>query len=677
MTRRPRPTALAAGVALAAGLGLLAGCTADPPPTQIGDRAVPLGAMRLVAFSSCDDALARLKEAAKEAVGPHGFGGAVSDLAFGAENATGERAAPAPAGDAAKAPDAAGAGQAGAPNYSGTNTHEAGVDEPDLVKTDGRRIVTVNQGVLRVVDAAARAVTGRLDLRRDAQDPVGWVGADLLLHGDRALLLIREGHAFRGGPGPIAEDRGVAPDMPETAEGPRLLLVDLAGTPRIVSEYRVDGGLVDARQVGATARVVIRSWPRLEFPYRENRSDAQRTSDNRAIIDRSGVDDWLPHFSVVADGRTRTGRVACDQVSRPATYSGTAMLTVLSFDLGAPALTDGDPVTVMADGDTVYSNGPSLYIANDQRWRIMPMVARGGVTKTEEPVTEIYKFDTSNPGRPRYAGAGSVKGWLINQYAMSEWDGHLRVATTSGQPWDPGARSSSTVFLLRQSGDRLAEVGRVGGLGKGERIYSVRFAGPVGYVVTFRQTDPLYTLDLSEPREPKVTGELKITGYSAYLHPLDGGRLIGVGQEATTQGRVQGTQVSLFDVSDLTSPARLARFHVKHGQSEAEYDPHAFLWWAPQRLLVLPLTSYGGPGDVGVTRKDIPTVGVLVLRVGDGSLSEVGVIEHPWTAVSHPAVGGAVRRSLVVDGLLWTVSDAGLKATDMSTLDTRAWLPLD
>jgi hypothetical protein len=453
-----------------------------------------------------------------------------------------------------------------------------------------------------------------------------------------------------------------------------LVLVDLAGTPRIISEYRVDGELVDARQVGETARVVIRSRPRLTFRWRADESDAQRTARYHAVIDGSGVDDWLPRYAVTTDGDTRTGRVACDRVSRPATYSGTAMLTVLSFGLGAPALTDGDPVTVLADGETVYSNGPSLYISNDQRWRVVPRTGRADVVTPVDPVTDIYKFDTSGPGRPRYAAAGTVKGWLINQYAMSEWDGHLRVATTTGVPWNATAKASSSVVVLRQSGGRLAKVGEVGGLGKGERIYAVRFVGPTGYVVTFRQTDPLYTVDLSDPRAPAVAGELKITGFSAYLHPVDGDRLVGVGQEATTQGRVEGTQVSLFDVSNLTRPERLARFHVKYAQSEAEYDPHAFLWWAPERLLVLPLVSYGFD-EAGTVSSQVPTAGVVLLRVGDHSLTEEGVIEHPSTAASR-AYGPGVRRSLVIDGVLWTLSDSGLKATSLSTLDTLAWVPL-
>ena len=139
--------------------------------------------------------------------------------------------------------------------------------------------------------------------------------------------------------------------------------------------------------------------------------------------------------------------------------------------------------------------------------------------------------------------------------------------------------SESTVYVLRQDGRSLDVVGKVGGLGKGERIYSVRFVGATGYVVTFRQTDPLYTVDLRDPAKPTVTGELKITGYSAYLHPAGDGRLLGIGQEATEQGRIQGTQISLFDVRDPAKPNRLAQYHVQGAHSEAEFDPHAFLYW--------------------------------------------------------------------------------------------------
>ncbi|MDQ7907093.1 beta-propeller domain-containing protein [Phytohabitans sp. ZYX-F-186] len=637
--------AVAAGVPLAL-LVALAGCTSTPePPSPPAphDPGVPAGQFRLVAFDSCANGLALMKNAAKEYVGPYGFGGGAIPLAGGARAAAG----------AAEDSAAGSSSREKAPSYSGTNTHEAGVDEPDLVKTDGRRIVTVQQGTVRVVDAASRKLTGELDLATDGDDPVRWGEGSLLLHGDRALVLVRGGwHTAKD----FARPAGLA--------SARLMLLDISGAPKKISEYEVDGELVDARQVGDTARVVVRSSPRLDFPYREHGTEKQQVAANKRVIDKATAEDWFPRYAVTTGGTTAKGVLGCERYSRPATYSGTSMVTVLSFTLGADGLGDGDPVGVVADGDTVYSNGSSLYVANDQRWRVMGWLERtNGEPKPEDEVTEIYRFDISRPGRPAYVGSGSVRGWLINQYAMSEWDGHLRVATTSGRTWGEAPKSSSTVYVLRLAGDSMPEVGKVAGLGKGERIYAVRFAGTTGYVVTFRQTDPLYTVDLANPAKPRVAGELKITGYSAYLHPAEPGRVIGVGQEASERGRTQGTQVSLFDVSNLDSPARLAQHHVKSAHSEAEYDPHAFLYWPEDRLLVMPLS---------VWERDRGGNGALVLRIGDTAISEVGTISHE-SKVGQPGVG-LIRRSLVIGDDLWTVSDSGLMATNMSTLDTQAWL---
>jgi uncharacterized secreted protein with C-terminal beta-propeller domain len=231
----------------------------------------------------------------------------------------------------------------------------------------------------------------------------------------------------------------------------------------------------------------------------------------------------------------------------------------------------------------------------------------------------------------------------------------------------PGGRepgSESTVYVLRHNGRQLTPVGQVGGLGKGERIYSVRFVGGTGYVVTFRQTDPLYTVDLRDPTRPRVTGELKITGYSAYLHPAGEGRLLGIGQEANERGRVQGTQISLFDVSDPTQPKRLAQHMVAGAFSEAEFDPHAFLYWPQTGLLVVPMNTYKSDSNQVFA-------GALALRVDDGSITELGRIEHPGATVPYHR---SIRRSLVIDRTLWTVSPQGLLASDARSATQVAWV---
>ncbi len=259
-----------------------------------------------------------------------------------------------------------------------------------------------------------------------------------------------------------------------------------------------------------------------------------------------------------------------------------------------------------------------------------------------------------------------MKGFLLGQFSMSEHDGFLRVATTEGPAWwDAFAarESESRVTVLTERGDVLEPVGEVTGLGRGERIYAVRFLGDVGYVVTFRQVDPLYAIDLSDPIRPAVTGELKILGYSAYLHPVGEGLLLGIGQDATPEGRTLGTQVSLFDVSDPAHPLLLDRRPLSLGSSEAEYDHHAFLWWPQTRLAVLPVEAVRYDE---LTGEPISLGGAAGLQVGRTALSELGRLMHP---------DGQIRRSLVVGDTLYTVSDVGLLASDLTTLTARTWIP--
>ncbi|MEU7903883.1 beta-propeller domain-containing protein [Actinoplanes sp. NPDC049118] len=610
----------------------LAGCTSDPArpaPPAVPPATGAAGAMRLVAFDSCEQLIADLRKAAKANVEPYGFGGGMGmPEAF-------TRGGARTMADAAAAKEASGA--AAPPQYSGTNVHEQGADEPDLVKTDGRRIVTISQGYLRVVDAASRRETGRLDL--DVQGQL-----QLLLSGDRALVLVPAGYLYRR----YIDKRAAMP------EGPQVLLVDLAGTPKIVSRYRAEGNLVDARMTGSTARIVLRTTPRIKFPDAPRVSDERkRLALNKAAIDRAPGAAWLPGWEVTDGAQTTKGNVDCGRVSRPTDYSGGSLVSIMTFDLARPALGSGDPVTIVADGDTVYGTADSLYLASDQRWRLDRFAGRAAMPVREE--TDLYKFTIQGNQPPVYRAAGAVPGYLINQYALSEWDGHLRAATTNAKT------ERSAVRVLAERDGKLVQTGIVDGLGKGERIYSVRFIGARGYVVTFKQTDPLYSLDLSDPAKPEVTGELKITGYSAHLQPVGEDRLIGIGQEADADGRTQGTQISLFDVSDPAEPKRLARYHLPQAYSDAEYDPHALLWWPATNLLVVPVNTWDSIGSKSEA---------LALRVTDG-IALTDRITQPTTAAYQPMI----QRSLVIGNVLWTVSESGLQASDLSTMDRVGWLP--
>jgi hypothetical protein len=210
----------------------------------------------------------------------------------------------------------------------------------------------------------------------------------------------------------------------------------------------------------------------------------------------------------------------------------------------------------------------------------------------------------------------------------------------------------------------------VGGLGRGEQVYGVRFIGDAGYVVTFRRTDPLFTLDLSRPEHPRVLGKLKLLGWSAYLHPLDEGMLLGVGQDATPFGLSLGTQLSVFDVTDLRRPSRLDRRTIDYGTSEVETDHHAFLYWQPEHLVVVPVVQ---------TEED-QFVGVIAYRVNRSRLEEVGRIEAggrmtKLARIAHWNQGERVpiRRSLVSRHTLYTVSEFGVRANDVATLAGEGW----
>ena len=319
-----------------------------------------------------------------------------------------------------------------------------------------------------------------------------------------------------------------------------------------------------------------------------------------------------------------------------------------------------DSDAIMGGGQVVYASTRNLFVATP-RWIATPGEAR---ELPPERTTTIHKFSASDPGRTAYTASGAVPGFLLNQFAVSEDRGILRVASTDEPEWWNGNRdgeSQSFVTTLEERGGRLVRLGQVGGLGRGERVFAVRFIGDAGYVVTFRQVDPLYVVDLSKPSHPRVAGELKVLGYSAYLHPIGRNLLLGIGQDATESGTQTGGQLSLFDVSDPSRPRRLHRHRLGGGSwSEAEQDHHAFLWWAPRRLAVMPVQNY--PPN--------PFFGAVGFRVTRSSgITEVGRASHAPRDYS-----AAIRRSLVVEGKLITVSDFGIAANSMDTLAEQAWL---
>jgi len=594
---------------------------------------------RLAAFGSCGQLLSYAKSNASRFVGAYGLGspfarGGIAETQAGAPSAT-RAAAPVQGVD-----------------YSGTNVQEEGVDEPDIVKTNGNTLFAVANGKLNAV-GVSEPKPRLLDTL--ALDP--GMSYELLLHGDRLLVLSNGGYFIQPLP---AMARSIAPWQPAKTA---LAEVDVSNPAklRLVRTLTLDGSYVAARLIDGTVRIVAAAQVPSQLPFVQPASQSQEAlaaakSRNRAVVASSRATSWLPSYRIKRAG-AKPGRerplVQCRHVSRPAAFSGFGMLTVLTIDL-AKGLEPVHSTSVMTDGRIVYASPESLYVATE-RWADRPLPEQP-TKEMNGATTAIHKFDISSPLRTQYRGSGSVSGYLLSQWSLSEYKGVLRVVSTESPAWwgPGGGEPESFLTTLRSSGGALVQAGRIGGLGKGERVYAVRFVGDTGYVVTFRQIDPLYTIDLSLPERPRVLGELKIPGYSAYLHPIGEDLLLGVGQDATEEGRPTGTQLSIFDVSDLRKPTRLHTQHLGLGWSEAESDHHAFLFWPRTGLVVIPFEQRAMGFRVGRAR----------------GIDSAGRIEHEagklgWTP--------GVRRSLVVRDSVLTVSDAGVKSSSLATLAERGW----
>jgi Beta propeller domain len=560
---------------------------------------------------------------------------------------------------------APGAGQ----DFSNTNNQEAGVDEPDSVKTDGKTIFIAQNARIYAVDARSNPpkLLGTLDLDQG-------YGEQLLLSGDRLLVMSGQPIYYdvilappRPVEGPAAQ-AALAPQLPTQASTVTLVDVSDPGSMKVLRTLSVNGGYLSARMTGHTARVIFSATP-TAIPVIQTLT----VDDRRPKINRTTTPDWRPTYKLRRGTKGKIARhalVRCTSITRPEIFSGLNSLTVLTIDIDK-GLDPVDSDAIMTDGQTVYASQKNLYIATQKAILEQP--------NTQQPppdqLTEIHKFDISKPDETSYEGTGVVTGTLLNQYSMSEQDGLLRVASTSAPLWwSPGTNrpSESFVTILKQDGSVLRQVGRVGEIGKGERIYAVRFLGDVGYVVTFRQVDPLYTVGLSDPEHPKVLGSLDLLGYSAYLHPVGDGLLLGVGQAANEQGRTQGTQVSLFDVSDPAKPSRLSNKLVGSGSSsDVEFDPHAFLWWDPLKLAVLPVQVYDYSSDGKSADAFVGAIGFKATRA-DG-VTEAGRASHPAGDYGYV---DPVSRSVVIGQKLFTISNSGALASDLATFADRGFVKL-
>lgn len=486
-------------------------------------------------------------------------------------------------------------GAADVAEYTGTNLQEPGVDEADVVKTDGNYLYVASAEGFEIVDLADEMTVA-------ATGQVGGSVTALYLYGDRLVVLYGVGSAGANDPWPEIDlpAGGLLFGMPYwipagTGLGVAVFDVSDPYNPLELKSLELDGYLVSSRRIGSRLHLVQQfkpELPPLTHWYDGEPADLEAAiAANRAAIAEMTLDQLIPHYreaGASANAASDTPLVEPQDFYCPVSKNGGGTITtVVSFDLDDSQL----PFTstgIVADAHIVYASPESLYTAT-HRYRF-------DADLSEE--TTIYKFDLTGD-QVRYAGSGIIAGWILNQFSLGEYEGVLRVATTIGHAggWAPTARNQ--VYCLRLADEALEIIGKVEDLAPGEQIYAARFLGSRGYLVTFVKVDPLFTLDLSDPTAPQVVGELKVPGYSDYIHPFGAHHLITVGKDAVLVAEdnmawYQGVQLSIFDVSDFAAPGLKHKLILgdRGTATEVARNHKAFTFWPEKNLLALPIELY-------------------------------------------------------------------------------------
>ena len=487
--------------------------------------------------------------------------------------------------------------------------------------------------------------------------------------------------------------------------------------PQLQSSVELEGSYLAARMIQGRAYVVVQTFPAWIIPYRDR-------ADEKTL--RSASPLFRTLTPAVAEDKKQRGDVPfqavksrCDQLGRLTGLGDlSTWITVLATDADKARSTYGtwNSVTHAGRGGTVYVSTQRIYVASTTYDYARPKpsapIPNEDAPKPRSGVwSAILTFDL-NSGAPTFGGLAEVDGSIINQFALDEFNGYLRVATTKGEMWATPTTSESLITVLDQD---LGRVGLLSGLAPGERIYSVRFMGQRGYVVTFRQVDPFFVFDLSQPASPQLLGYLKIPGFSDYLHPLDATHMLGVGKDTVEVGErvsTKGVKLSLFNVADPENPQEEAVLVLGDSgtTTEVSYDHKAFLYHQGSGVIALPIDLHQvercpdktprtqGGACPGSTDWDPPSTFqgayVLYLEGTDQKRFSVrGRITHEHLkGVRNDAAdtsrvmfgfwGGwdwrqslrRVYRSIYMDGHLYTLSDRHMQAHLLDTMEEKAVL---
>ncbi len=575
---------------------------------------------------------------------------------------------------------------------TGTNNQVANVHEADFVQNDGQYIYLAHNGVLRIVDAWPAYETHEVSATVLEGRPT-----KMFVRGDTAIVYVAlDGNL--GGWGRYGRDCTYGYDCDFTGDGSatRMLVFDISDRSAPVLERQIDlsGSLIAARRIDSAVHTVVTEAATM-FKYLQTTPELQGLCDydtakpsflhvvfaarafellretNKKQIEDTDLTVRLPTV-VDRSGLTPADDPGtCSSLWASSIADGTAFTSVVSIDLDHPG-----PVktaTIVSRAGAVYASPDALYLAV-------------GHDMSGTDRSTVHKFRISDQAaHTRYLASGWAPGRALNQFALDEHEGRLRIATTNGRA--PSESAVSYLTVLEERGDDLVTLGSLGGIAPTEDIRSVRFDGARAYVVTFKKTDPLFAFDLSEPTAPRMLGELKIPGFSTYMHMMDDSHLLTIGYDADDHGDFayfDGVMLQIFDVTDPTQP-RLAHKHVigtRGSSSEALTNHLAFTWYPERALLALPMTICEG-GDDGTYGTSLTFSGLMVFDASTAAgFGEHGRVDHslePGVSCSNwwTAATSAVRRSLFLDQFVYSISDRELNVRDVGALGTAvATVPL-
>ncbi|HWR62818.1 MAG TPA: beta-propeller domain-containing protein [Candidatus Thermoplasmatota archaeon] len=487
--------------------------------------------------------------------------------------------------------DASALGGEAPPSYSTTNVQVVGVDEPDIVKTDGTYLYVVANQTVYIIRAYPVFEATILAQIRITNVSI----SNIFIRGDRLVVFGNTGGYYGY---PLLERdmkvSAISQDMwwggiSQTAVN----VYDLSerAAPVLVKEIRIDGGYFDARLIDEYVYLVA-----TEYTY-----------NILYAVDDTNYTLNVPQISI--DNETQSISAEDIYYVDVPELSDT-MTHVISLNLDTNDVVEKS--FMLGSSQTMYVSRNNIFLAS-LHYPYYPLLYRTGAesSSADDQETTILHKISIDTGAVTYIAQGEVPGHILNQFSMDEHNGFFRIATTSGNNWMEGSQTSNNIYILD---DTLQQISKIENIAPGESIYAARFLGDRAYLVTFVQVDPLFTIDLSDPYNPRILGELKIPGYSEYLHPYDETHIIGIGKEVDpsigadlvhTPGAIYytailGLKIALFDVSDIEHPVEQAKIVIgdRGTDSPALYDHKAFLFDREKQLLVIPVSLYEITQDV-------------------------------------------------------------------------------